>query len=173
MNGVSFAESAGGALTALLMLLGLCGCGAESVRSLRKMPDRVYSCEVPADCPTVYERIAERARQRYALTDRNTYQPSVSARLFPAQQTAAVSLSNAGGIGLQFVLHADIRQLDASRTRVDIYCGTASYQEEARRWRLWANTPFRSSREPPREQTAGPAALPEPSAPGKDAAPAE
>lgn len=55
--------SAGGVLAALLLLLGLCGCGAESVRSLRQVPDSVYACEVPADCRTVYERIAARARQ--------------------------------------------------------------------------------------------------------------
>jgi hypothetical protein len=173
MSTISSGLRAGGALTTLLMLLALCGCGAESVRSLRRMPDSVYSCEVPADCRTVYERIAQRARRRYALTDRRTYQPSVSATLFPDQQAASVSLSNAGRIGLQYVLHADIRRLDAPRTQVDIYCGTAGYQQEAQRWRLWAQTPLGGRRALPPEQTTQPPAPPEPSAPETYAAPTE
>ncbi len=142
MNKGSSGLGVGGVLTLLMLLPGSGGCGAESVRNLRQMPDSEYSFEVPADYETVYERIAQRARQRYALTDRRTYQPSVSARLFPEQQAAAVSLSNAGRIGLRYVLHADIRRLDASRTQVDIYCGTAGYKEEARRWQWWAQTPL-------------------------------
>jgi len=126
----------------LLVGLGLGGCGAESVRSLRKMPDTVYSCEVPADYEVVYERLVRRVRQRYALTNRTTYQPVISARLFPAQQAAGVSLANGGGIGLCCLLHADIRRLGAARTRVDIYCATAAYDREARHWQLWANTPL-------------------------------
>jgi hypothetical protein len=173
MNKVFSGWGACGTLTALLMGFGFCGCGAESVRSLRQMPDSVCSFEVSADCATVYERIAQRARQRYALTDRRTYQPSVTARLFPGQQAAAVSLSNGGGIGLQYVLHADIHQFDAARTQVDIYCGTARYRKEAQRWRLWANAPFGGGREPPPEQTAGSPAPPEPSALSTDPAPTE
>jgi hypothetical protein len=162
-----------GAVATLLALLGLCGCGAENVRSLRKMPDSVYSFEVSADCATVYERIAQRARERYAFTNGGTYQPGVTAILFPSRQAAAVSLSNAGGIGLQYVLHADIRQLDAAHTKVDIYCGTARYKKEAQRWQLWANASFGGRREPPAEQTAGPPTPQEPSAPGTDPAPTE
>jgi hypothetical protein len=173
MNKVFRRRGAGAVVAVLLMLLGFCGCGAESVRSLRNMPDSAYSFEVPADCATVYERIAARARQRYGWTDRRTYQPSVSARLFPEQQAAAVSLSNAGGIGLQYVLHADIHQLDASRTKVDIYCGTARYRKEAQLWRLWANAPFAGDREPPAAQPAEPPTPQEPSAPGTNPAPTE
>jgi hypothetical protein len=173
MNKVFSGRAAWGAAAALLMVCGFGGCGAESVRSLRQMPDSVYSFEVSADCATVYERIAARARQRYGWTDRRTYQPSVSARLFPEQQAAAVSLSNAGGIGLRYVLHADIHQLDASRTKVDVYCGTARYKKEARLWRLWANAPFAGGREPPPAQAAEPPTSQEPSAPDTNLAPTE
>ena len=157
---------------ALLTLLGLCGCGAESVRSLRQMPDNVYSFEVPADGATVYERIAQRARQRYARLRQATYQPAVSASFFPAQQTGAVSLSNSGGIGLRYILHADIRQTDPSCTKVDIYCGSARYKEEAERWQLWATTPFGGPAPPP-EQAAAPPAQQHPPEGRTDAAPTE
>jgi hypothetical protein len=132
---------------ALLMLfLGLGGCGPANVASLRKMPDSVYSFEVPANCATVYERIARRARQRYALTNLATYQPGVSARLSSSRQTATVSVCDAGGIGVRFVLHADLRQLDPSRTKIDVYCATAAYHQEGRLWERWANTPLDADR---------------------------
>jgi len=130
------------AVTVLMLLLWLGGCGPNSVSRLRKMPDRVYSFDVPADCVTVYERIARRAREQYGFVNQGIYQHGVTAQLFPSRQAAAVSLADTGGLSLQYRLHADLRALDPTHTQVDIYCGTARYQPAAQLWREWAYSPL-------------------------------
>ena len=131
------------ALPALLCLLCLCGCGGPtSLTSLRDNPHSVTSFETPASCETVYLRIARRAQEHYRYTNLATYQPGVSAKLAPDAQSATVTLLDAGGIGLRYVLTADLRALDPSRTEVNIYCATRSSAKEAALWEQWANTPL-------------------------------
>jgi hypothetical protein len=132
--------------TTLPVLLGLGGCGGPtSVTSLRDRPHRVYSFEVPADYETVYLRLSRRARVRYRYTDRTTYQPGVTAKLAPEAQSATVTLWNAGGIGLRYLLTADLRALDPARTAVSLYCASRSAAKEAALWQQWAHTPFEST----------------------------
>jgi hypothetical protein len=129
------------ALLSVLLWLGGCG-GPTSITSLRQHPQRVYSFEVPADCPTVYLRIARRAQERYRFTSVATYQPGVTATLAPDGQTATVTFFNAGGFGLEYLLTADLRTLDPTRTEVTAYCANRSAAQEALLWQQWANTPL-------------------------------
>ena len=46
-----------------------------------------------------------------------------------------MTLFDAGGIGLRYVLTADLRALDPSRTEVNIYGATRSSAKEAALWR--------------------------------------
>jgi hypothetical protein len=124
-------------------LLWLSGCGAPaSVGDLRTNPFKVISFEMPADCATVYLRIARRAQERYRYTKLATFQPGVSAKLAPDGQSAAITLFNAGGIGMHYLLTADLHARDDSRTAVDVYCASGSATKEAQVWRQWANTPL-------------------------------
>ena len=134
------------AVLAALLWLGGCG-GPTSVTSLRENPHRMYSFEAPADCETVFLRIARRAQERYRHTNLATYQPGVSAKLFPDGQSATVTLLNAGGIGLRYVLTADLHALDPSRTEVNVYCADRSSTHEAALWEQWANTPLGDGKE--------------------------
>jgi hypothetical protein len=142
MSTISSEFSIRGAATVLLALPWLCGCGPTSVTSLRESPHRVYSFVAAADYETVYLRIARRAQERYRYTNLATYQPGVSAKLFPDRQSATVTLLNAGGIGMRYVLTADLHALDPSRTEVTLYCATRSSTKEAALWQQWANTPL-------------------------------
>lgn len=124
-------------------LLWLSGCGAPtSVGDLRANPFKVISFEVPADCATVYLRIARRAQERYRYTRLATFQPGVSAQLTPDGQSAAITLFNAGGLGMRYLLTVDLHALDDSRTGVEVYCASGSAVKEAQVWRQWANTPL-------------------------------
>ena len=131
------------ALAALLCLLYLCGCGGPtSLTSLRENPHSVISFEAPAACETVYLRITRRAQEHYRYITLATYQPGVSAKLAPDAQSATVTLFDAGGIGLRYILTADLRALDPARTEVSIYGATRSSAKEAALWGQWANTPL-------------------------------
>jgi len=132
----------------LAALLWLNGCGGPtSVTGLRENPHRTYSFEASADCKTVFLRIARRAQERYRYSNLATYQPSVAAKLFPEGQSATVTLLNAGGIGLRYVLTADLHALDPSRTEVSVYCADKSSTHEAALWEQWANTPLGDGKE--------------------------
>jgi len=131
------------ALPVLLCLVYLCGCGGPtSLTGLRQNPHSVISFEAPASCETVYLRITRRAQEYYRYISLATYQPGVSAKLAPDGQSATVTLLDAGGIGLRYVLTADLRALDPARTEVSIYGATRSSVKEAVLWRQWANTPL-------------------------------
>lgn len=131
------------AWAASLCLLCLCGCGGPtSLASLRDNPHSVISFAAPAACETVYLRITRRAQERYRHITLATYQPGVSAKLAPDGQSATLTLLDAGGIGLRYVLAADLRALDPSRTEVNIYSATRSSVKEAVLWEQWANTPL-------------------------------
>jgi hypothetical protein len=133
----------------LMALSWLGGCGGPtSLTVLRQSPHRVFSFEVPADCGTVWSRIARRAREQYLVIRLATYQPAVSAQLAPDAQSATVTLVNAGGIGLRYALTADLFTLDPGRTGVNLYCANASAVKEAALWEQWAKTPFDEAREP-------------------------
>lgn len=126
----------------LLAILAIHGCAPASVTSVRQKPHSAHSFEVPADYETVYERIARRARERYQPIGLPTYQPGVSAKLSPAARMATVTVWDGGGIGMQCMLTAEIRALDASRTQVDVYAAKARHSKEALLWAQWANTPL-------------------------------
>lgn len=131
------------ALAALLCLLYLYGCGGPtSLTSLHQNPHSVISFETPATCETVYLRVTRRAHEHYRHITLATYQPGVGAKLAPDAQSATVTLFDAGGIGLRYVLTADLRALDPSRTEVSIYSATGSSAREAVLWAQWANTPL-------------------------------
>jgi hypothetical protein len=131
------------AVSGLLCLLCLCGCGGPtSLTSLRQNPHSVLSFETPAACETVYLRITRRAHEHYRHITLATYQPGVGARLAPDAQSATVTLFDAGGIGLRYVLTADLRALDPARTEVSIYSATGSSAREAVLWAQWANMPL-------------------------------
>jgi hypothetical protein len=131
------------AAAALLALwLGGCATGTRSVASLRDAPHKVYSFEVPADYRTVHERIVQRARQRYAYAGVPTRQPGVTTDLTPESQSAAITLWDSGGIGIRYLLSADIRAIDPARTSVDLYAAGKKQQQEARLWAAWADTPL-------------------------------
>jgi hypothetical protein len=129
-----------------LLWLGGCG-GPTSLTDLRQHPHQVYSFEVPADCGTVYLRIARRAQEQYRVITLATYQPAVSAKLASDGQSATITLVNAGGIGLRYVLTADLHALDSSRTAVNLYCANRSAAQEAALWEQWANTPLEAGKE--------------------------
>jgi len=131
-----------GRAVALLTLLWLCGCGPGSVASLRERPHRVYSFEAPAGYEMVYERIVRRARERYRPISPLPHQPGVSTSLFPSTQFATVTLWDSGGIGMRYLLTADIRQIGPARTQVDIYSASSRDGKEARLWQQWAITPL-------------------------------
>ncbi len=130
----------------LSVLLWLSGCGGPtSVTSLRQHPQRVYSFEVPADCPTIYLRVARRAQERYRHTNLVTYQPGVTTRLAPDGQSATVTFFNAGSFGLEYLLTADLRALDPARTEVTAYCANRRAAQEALLWQQWAHTPLEAA----------------------------
>ena len=138
------------ALAALLCLMYLCGCGGPTtLTSLRQNPHSVLSFEAPAACETVYLRITRRAQEHYRYINLATYQPGVSAKLAPDAQSATVTLLDAGGIGLRYVLTADLRALDPARTEVSIYSATRSSAKEAVLWSQWANTPLNTGNSDP------------------------
>jgi hypothetical protein len=131
------------ATTLLSVLLWLGGCsGPTSVTSLRQHPKWTYSFEVPADCPTVYLRIARRAQERYRYTNLATFQPGVTATLAPDAKTANVTFFNAGGFGLEYLLTADLCALEPARTEVTAYCADRRAAQESLLWQQWANTPL-------------------------------
>jgi hypothetical protein len=125
-----------------LALLVLSGCGPGSIADLRDRPHSTYSVEIPADYETVYERIAQRARQRYVSVGLPAHQPGVSARLAPERQEANVTLWDSGRIKFRYRITADIRALDPTRTWIDVYAGAKDDTQEAPLWALWANTPL-------------------------------
>jgi len=131
-----------GRAVALLTLLWLCGCGPGNVATLRERPHRVYSFEAPAGYEMVYERIVRRARERYRPISPLPHQPGVSTSLFPSTQFATVTLWDSGGIGMRYLLTADIRQIGPARTQVDIYSASSRDDKEARLWQQWAITPL-------------------------------
>ena len=138
------------AILPALLWLGGCG-GPASVTALRRSPHRVYSFEVPADCETTFLRIARRAREQYSLIILATRQPGVTARLAPDGQSAVVTLFNAGGLDLQYLLTADLHALDPARTAVDAYCADGTAVREAQLWQQWANTPLAPGPEDPNQ----------------------
>ncbi len=130
-------------------LLWLVGCsGPASVTSLREHPQRTYSFEVPADCPTVYLRIARRAQERYRHTTLVTYQPGVITKLAPDNQSATVTFFNAGRFGLEYLLIADLRALDPARTEITVYCAHRAAAQESLLWQQWAHTPLEATPAP-------------------------
>jgi len=147
-----FSFSRAAVLLSALLWLGGCS-GPATVVTLRQHPEHIHTFEVPADCPTVYLRIARRAQERYRHTSVVTYQPGVTTRLAADRQSASVTFFNAGGFGLEYLLTADLRALDPARTEVTAYCANRGAAKEALLWQQWANTPLDNSAEPsaPRE----------------------
>ncbi len=137
-----FSRSSTPGLATALLLLWLGGCGPTSVARLRERPHRVFSFETPVGYETVYERIVRRARQRYLPTLPLPHQPGVSTSLFPSRQAATVTLWDSGGIGMRYLLTADIRQSEPDRTQVEIYSASSRDDQEARLWMQWAITPL-------------------------------
>jgi len=139
-------------------LLWLSGCGGPtSVTSLRQNPHKAYTFEVPAGCETVYLRLARRAQERYRHTNLATFQPGVTAKLAPDAQSATLTFFNAGGLGLRYLLTADLHALDPARTNVTIYCADRTAAREALVWQQWANTRLESTQEqspPPTKKNA-------------------
>ena len=129
-------------VAALLVLVWLGGCGPQKVTDLRERPHSVYSFEAPADCGAVYDRIVRRARERYRIIPMAPHQPGVSAKLLPSGQSATITLWDSGRIGIRYILTADLRQTDPSRTQVDVYCAAKTDIREAKLWEQWANTPL-------------------------------
>jgi hypothetical protein len=142
----------------LAALLGLAGCGGpKSVARLRAHPHRVWSFEVPADCATVYLRIARRAQERYQRMGPGNFQPGVTVRLAPDRQSATVTLFDAGGLGLQYVLTAELHALDSAHTTAEVYSADRAAAQEALLWQQWANTPLENPQEsPPSQEGANP-----------------
>ncbi len=139
----------GSAILLLPALLWLVGCsGPASVTSLREHPQRTYSFEVPADCPTVYLRIARRAQERYRHTNLVTYQPGVVTQLAADSQSATVTFFNAGRFGLEYLLTADLRALDPARTEITVYCANRAAARESLLWQQWARTPLETAPAP-------------------------
>jgi len=137
--------------TILLIGLALAGCGPSTVTSLRRAPTTERSFEVPADYETVYHRLAVRVRRRYSYTNLATYQPAVTATLAPASQSGVVTVWDAGGIGLQCLLHADLHALDADRTEVRVTGSKVAHKAETLLWERWANTPLDTAPADPNE----------------------
>jgi hypothetical protein len=127
---------------ALLVLVWITGCGTQSIASLRSRPNCIHSFEVPVDCGATYDRIVRRARERYRIVPMAPHQPGISAELVASGLSGTIALWDAGRIEMKYMLSADLRQIDASRTQVDIYCATRADRKEARLWEQWANTPL-------------------------------
>jgi hypothetical protein len=135
----------------LPVLLCLHGCGRPtSVGDLRTNPHDVQTFTVPADCETVYQRLARRARERYRFTNLATYQPGVSAKLTPDAQSATVTFFDAGGVGLRYVLTADLHAT-GDGTEVCLYNASSSSVGEALLWRQWAQIPLDTGPSDPNE----------------------
>jgi hypothetical protein len=126
----------------LLALVWLAGCGPQSAANLRKKPHSLYSFEAPAGCETVYDRIVRRARDRYRVIPMAPHQPGISTRLAPSRDSATISFWDSGRIGIRYILTADLRQIDPSRTSVEIHYAARANLQEAKLWELWANTPL-------------------------------
>ncbi len=129
---------------ALLALVWLGGCGRQSITDLRERSHNVYSFEAPADCGSVYDRIVRRGRERYRFIPMAPHQVGISSKLQPSGQSATITLWDSGRIGMRYILTADLRQVDSSRTQVDVYCATKADLKEARLWEQWANTPLQN-----------------------------
>jgi hypothetical protein len=130
------------ATAALLILVWMAGCAPQSVADLRNRSHSVLSFEVPVDCGAAYDRIVRRARERYRIIPGAPHQPGISTELASSGQSAVITLWDAGRIKMRYILTADLRQVDSSRTRVDIHCATKADVKEARLWEQWANTPL-------------------------------
>jgi hypothetical protein len=126
----------------LLTLVWLGGCGPQNLANLRQRPHSVYSFEAPVDCETAYDRIVRRTRERYRVIPMAAHQPGVSVKLASSRQSATISLWDSGGIGIRYILTADLRQIDPSHTQVDVHYATKADLKEARLWERWANTPL-------------------------------
>ncbi len=151
MNRTFFRHSLFWPAVLLPVLLGLHGCGRPtSVASLRAHPHDVQTFTVPADCETVYQRLARRVRERYRVILLATYQPGVSAKLAPDAQSAAVTLFDAGGLGLRYVLTADLHAT-GDGTEVRLYNASSSSVSEALLWRRWTQTPLDAGPSDPNE----------------------
>jgi len=129
-------------IAVLLVALGVCGCGQQTLADLRNHPNNVLAFEIPADAQTTYWRIVIRARERYRILPGARRQGGVSANLEPSGQAAHVTLWDSGGMGIRYVLAAEIRQVEPARTQVEIYCATRRVREEAGLWEAWAATPL-------------------------------
>ena len=129
-------------VAAVLAVAWLGGCGPHDVADLRENPHGVYSFEAPADCNTVYMRIVGRTRQRYVIAGPRAHQPGITAKLQPSGESATISLWDGGRIGFRYILIADLRQIEPSRTAVDIYCASRADRKEAILWGQWANTAY-------------------------------
>lgn len=129
-------------MAALLSSWWLGGCAPGSVADLREKPHSKYSFEVAADYATVYERIVRRARQRYVFTGAPTLQPGVSADLSSESRSATVTLWNSGGIGLRYLVRAEIHAISPARAKVELYAARRSDSPEALLWAAWADTPL-------------------------------
>ena len=123
-----------------VLWLGGCRSGSGNVAKLRDTSNKVYSFEVPADRATVHERIVQRARRRYAYTGVPTRQRGVSVDHSPESRFSVITLWDSGGIGIRYLLSADIRAINPTRTRVDLYAIGKRNQQEARLWAAWADT---------------------------------
>jgi len=131
-----------GTAVALLALVWLGGCGPQSITDLRERSHNAYSFEAPADCGSVYDRIVRRARERYRFIPVSPHQPGISAKLQPSGESATITLWDSGRIGIRYLLTADLRQVDSSRTQVDVYGAAKADLKEAKLWEQWANTPL-------------------------------
>jgi hypothetical protein len=129
-------------IAALLAALGLCGCSPQTLADLHNHPNSVLAFEVPADAQTTYSRIVIRARERYRILPGARRQGGISTDLEPSGQAAHIILWDSGGIGIRYVLAAEIRQLEPARTQVEIYCATRPVRKEAELWEAWAATPL-------------------------------
>jgi hypothetical protein len=127
-------------IAALLVALGLCGCTPQTLAELRNHPNSVLAFEIPADCQTTYWRIVIRARERYRIPPMARHQPGISADLDPSGQAAHITLWDSGGIGIRYILAAQLRQLEPARTQVEISCATRPVRKEAEIWEAWAAT---------------------------------
>jgi hypothetical protein len=127
---------------ALPASLWLGGCAPASVADLREKARGTYSFEVPANYAAVYDRIVQRTRQRYVFTARPTLQPGVSADISAESQSATITLWDSGGIGIRYLVRAEIRAIDPTRTRMDLYAARKADNREALLWAAWADTPL-------------------------------
>jgi ABC-type molybdate transport system ATPase subunit len=131
-----------GGAAALLALVWLGGCGPQNVTDLRNKSHHVYSFEAPVTCEAAYDRIVRRTRQRYRIVPMAAHQLGISSRLQPSGQSATITLWDSGRIGIRYILTADLKQIDSSRTQVDVHYATKADLLEARLWEQWTNTPL-------------------------------